>query len=335
MSNKKIFITVSIIFFVIISFFAIVLFFPNTKNKTLFVRIPTNSTLTQVTDSLQNMELLRSTFLFKVASKVLFYNDIRPGYYKVEPKENNLKLILRLRKGQHYPVTFTFNNLRTKEDFINKTAYRFLFTPEELRRLLNDESYLAKYGFTPQNVVAAFIPDTYEIYYDVTAEDFFEKLYGYYQKFWEGEREKKAKAIGLSPTEVVTLASIVEEENLKGGEEAIIAGLYINRLNKGMKLQADPTVKFAWGDFSLTRIYNKHLEIDSPYNTYLYNGLPPGPIRIPAPSTVDSVLDYTRHNYLFMCAKEDFSGKHNFAATDKEHAANARKYHQALNRRNR
>ena len=177
-----------------------------------------------------------------------------------------------------------------------------------------------------------FIPNTYEIFYDITAEEFFEKMMSMYRNFWQGKRSEEAESIGLTEIEVSILASIVEEENHRNAEKAIIAGLYMNRLHKGINLCADPTVKFAVGDFTLKRVLNSHLETDSPYNTYKYAGLPPGPIRIPEISSIDSVLHYTHHNYLYMCAKEDFSGYHNFAVTAAQHSANAAKYHNALNR---
>jgi UPF0755 protein len=180
-------------------------------------------------------------------------------------------------------------------------------------------------------VISVFIPNTYEFYYDIEAEEFFDLMKKQHSKFWNEKRRALADSLQLTIPEIVTLASIVEEENFKETEKGLIAGLYINRLKKGMKLQADPTVKFAIGDFAKKRVLNVDLQIDSPYNTYRYVGLPPGPIRIPATSTIDSVLQYRKHDYIFMCAKEDFSGMHNFAKTDKEHMKNAAKYHKALN----
>ena len=207
-------------------------------------------------------------------------------------------------------------------------------TPEELFALLHDGNYMQKFGLSDTTAVCLFIPNTYDIYYDITAEDFLNRMNDYYGQFWNEKRKQDAEAIGLTPVQVATLASIVEEENMRPSEKAIIAGLYINRLNKGMLLQSDPTVKFAIGDFARKRILNADLQIDSPYNTYKYKGLPPGPIRIPEASTMDSVLHYRHHNYLYMCAKEDFSGYHNFTASAAEHARNAARYRAALNARN-
>jgi UPF0755 protein len=259
------------------------------------------------------------------------------GRYEIHENETNYQLIKKLRKGQHYPVTFTFNNVRTLTDFVQKTDGTFLFSAQELQNLLENEQYINSLGFTKKTLPALFIPNTYQIYYDIDADEFIERFKSFYYDFWTDKRLELAKTISLTPVEVTTLASIVEEENFKEFEKPIIAGVYLNRLRRGMKLQADPTVKFAVGDVTLSRILFKHLETDSPYNTYMYAGLPPGPIRFSEPSTIDSVLQYTRHNYLYMCAKEDFSGAHNFAATLAEHEKNATKYRNALtiiNRKN-
>ncbi len=177
-----------------------------------------------------------------------------------------------------------------------------------------------------------FIPDTYEFYWTTSAKEFADRMKQEYDRFWNDERKKKAEEIKLKPVEVTTLASIVQAETAKNEELKTIAGLYINRLNRGMFLQADPTVKFAVGDFSLKRILNVHLEVDSPYNTYKNIGLPPGPINFPETSAIDAVLNYEKNNYYYMCAKEDFSGTHNFAATLAEHNRNAAKYRAALDR---
>jgi len=331
---KKIFITVSLLMFALLAFLAVIFFFPNTQNKKpQTVYIHQNTSYQQLLNSLDEKEVLKSEFTFSVASKLLLYKDVRSGKYVFYPFENNFNMILALRKGQHYPVKFTFNNVRTKEKFVERVGDRFLFSPEDLYAVLNDSVFLAKYNLTPENVLAVLVPDSYEFYFDITAEEFFDLMYGYYGNFWNEERIKTAKTIGLSPIQVVTLASIVEEENHHAEEKSIIAGLYINRLRKDMKLEADPTVKFAVGDFTLKRILLKHIAVNSPYNTYQHKGLPPGPIRIPEKSTVDSVLNYKHHNYLYMCAKEDFSGYHNFAVTSAEHTRNAARYHNALDKR--
>jgi UPF0755 protein len=311
-----------------------VFFTPNTTcNCTLI--IPKNATFSQVVDSLTNRNIVKNIQTFKLSSKMLKYDrHVMRGKYEIKANETNYQLIKKLRKGQHYSVTFTFNNVRTMSDFIQKTNKKFLFSTQELQKLLENEYFLTSLGFNKETLPALFIPNTYQIYYDIDAEEFVNKFLTFYHQFWNEQRLQQARAISFTPNEVTTLAAIVEEENYKEFEKPIIAGVYINRLRIGMRLQADPTVKFAVGDVTLKRILFAHLETDSPYNTYKYAGLPPGPIRFPAPSTIDSVLHYTKHNYLYMCAKEDFSGAHNFAVTLTEHERNAAKYRNALNRLN-
>lgn len=303
-----------------------------TNNQSVIVTVPYKASYAQLIDSLQAKQLLRSEKTFRWTTKIMRYKTIRHGHYSVDPHLSNMSLIRLLRAGQHYPVSFSFNNVRVIEQFVQKVGHQFFFEPEELQRLLQDSLFLSQYGFTTATLPALFIPDRYEIYYDITAEKFIEKMVYYYHQFWNDERKAKAQEIGLSPVEVATLASIVEEENYRPEEKAIIAGLYMNRLHKGMLLQADPTVKFAIGDFARKRILNVDLQVDSPYNTYKYQGLPPGPIRIPEASTMDSVLHYAKHDYLFMCAKEDLSGYHNFTKSAVVHAQNAARYRAALNK---
>jgi len=309
----------------------VIFFTPNTTFSTLI--IPKQATFNQVVDSLTKNNILNHTQTFKIASKILKYDkNVMRGRYAIKANETNYQLIKKLRKGQHYPVTFTFNNVRILSDFVQKTEHKFLFSAQKLQKLLEDADFLRTIGFTKETLPALFIPNTYQIYYDIDADEFVERFQYFYRNFWNENRLEQAKALSLTPVEVATLASIVEEENYKEFEKPIIAGVYLNRLRIGMRLQADPTVKFAVGDVTLNRILYKHLEINSPYNTYMYAGLPPGPIRFPDPSTLDSVLQYTKHNYLYMCAKEDFSGEHYFATNLAEHERNASKYRNALNK---
>ena len=306
----------------------------NVQNHDVTVVVPPGATFEQVMDTLRKHEVLKSEETFRKTAKVLKYKTLRIGKYDISDCRTNLDLVRLLRRGQHYPVKFTFNNVRTVGQFVERVGDKFFFEPEELSALLHDRSYMQKFGLSDTTAVCLFIPNTYEFYYDITAEDFLNRMHGYYEQFWTDQRKATASEIGLTPVQVATLASIVEEENMRPSEKAIIAGLYMNRLNKGMLLQSDPTVKFALGDFARKRILNADLQVDSPYNTYKYKGLPPGPIRIPEASTMDSVLHYRHHNYLYMCAKEDFSGYHNFTASADEHACNAARYRAALNARN-
>ena len=309
-------------------------FSENVQNREVTVVVPPGADFEQVMDTLRRHEVLKSESTFRKTAEVLKYKTIRIGKYDISGCRTNLDLVRLLRRGQHYPVKFTFNNTRTVDQFVEKVGNRFFFEPQELSALLHDRNYMSKFGLSDTTAVCLLIPNTYEIYYDITAEDFLERMSGYHEQFWNNQRLKEAEEIGLTPVQVATLASIVEEENMRPSEKAIIAGLYINRLNKGMLLQSDPTVKFAIGDFARKRILNADLQVDSPYNTYKYKGLPPGPIRIPEASTMDSVLHYRHHNYLYMCAKEDFSGYHNFTASGAVHAQNAARYRAALNARN-
>ena len=309
-------------------------FSENVRNRDVTVVVPPGADFEQVMDTLRKHEVLKSESTFRKTAEALKYKTIRIGKYDISGCRTNLDLVRLLRRGQHYPVKFTFNNTRTVDQFVEKVGSRFFFEPQELSALLHDKDYMSKFGLSDTTAVCLLIPNTYEIYYDITAEDFLERMSGYHDQFWNNQRLKEAEEIGLTPVQVATLASIVEEENMRPSEKAIIAGLYINRLNKGMLLQSDPTVKFAIGDFARKRILNADLQVDSPYNTYKYKGLPPGPIRIPEASTMDSVLHYRHHDYLYMCAKEDFSGYHNFTASAAVHAQNATRYRAALNARN-
>jgi len=200
--------------------------------------------------------------------------------------------------------------------------------------LLDSGDFVKQYGFTTDNVYAMFIPNTYQLYWNNTPEKFFKRMYANYEKFWTPERKQKADALGLSPIHVSILASITDAEALHDDEMPTIAGLYLNRLKKGMKLESDPTVIFAKQDFTIKRVLNKYLSYNSPYNTYLHTGLPPGPIMMPSVNALNSVLDYQKTDYIYMCAKADFSGYHAFATTVTEHLINARKFQQTLNERN-
>ena len=338
MKKKRIIIGILVGILVLVGVAGIVFFrtffSENVRNRDVTVVVPPGASFEQVMDTLRKYEVLKSEESFHKTADALKYKTIRVGKYDISGCRTNLDLVRLLRRGQHYPVKFTFNNVRTVDQLVEKIGNKFFFEPEELSALLHDASYMQRLGLSDTTAVCLFIPNTYEIYYDITAAEFIDRMNGYYQEFWNEKRKATASEIGLTPVQVATLASIVEEENMRPSEKAIIAGLYINRLNKGMLLQSDPTVKFAIGDFARKRILNADLQIDSPYNTYKYKGLPPGPIRIPEASTMDSVLHYRHHNYLYMCAKEDFSGYHNFTASAAEHARNAARYRAALNARN-
>ncbi len=257
--------------------------------------------------------------------------DKSQGAYKVSPGQSALNISRRVAHGRQTPVDVRFNGTRTMEQLSQRIASQLQCTPQEFLEAC--EEVLPDSGFSRPNYPAAFIPDSYEFYWSASPRNIVRRLLDYRNKFWNKARREKAAALGLRPTEVATLASIVEEETAKADEKPKVARLYLNRINKGIKLQADPTVKFATGDFTLRRITGKHLATESPYNTYKVNGLPPGPIRVPAGATIDAVLNAPKHDYIYMCAKEDFSGYHNFASDYATHLANARRYQAELNRR--
>jgi UPF0755 protein len=271
---------------------------------------------------------------FKLLAQFHTYpKNMRSGRYAIEPGASNTAVLNRLRRGQQEPVHLTFNNLRLIGDLTDRLSKQLMITNDDLLSYLMDERYCESLGFTATTIKTMFIPNTYEVYWNISAEKLLERMKHEYETFWNNTRLQKAKNMRLSPVEVSILASIVEEETAAPDEYPTVAGLYINRLHKGIPLQADPTIKYAIGDFTLQRILYKHLAFDSPYNTYLYPGLPPGPIRIPSIRGIDAVLNYTHHNYLYMCVKEDLSGRHNFSVTLSEHNRNADRYHAELNRR--
>ena len=334
LSKKKITTSIGSLFILGIIAIILLFFIPNGEENFRKLIISEDSSYESIMQEIQENGHVKSFFTFKIAARILdFKGNIKKGKYTFSDNDNNFDIIRKLRRGQHFPVKFTFNNIRTKEQLMKKLDGKFLFERKEFENLLDNRTFLSTFGLTPETAISIFIPNIYELYYDINAEQFFNSMYKQYNRFWNDKREQQAQSIGLSKSEVITLASIVEEENFKEVEKRMIAGLYMNRLQKGMKLQADPTVKFALQDFSITRITGDDLLKDSPYNTYLYTGLPPEPIRIPETSTIDSVLNYRRHNYIYMCAKEDFSGRHSFAKTSSEHLKNAARYHKALNSR--
>ncbi len=302
---------------------------PEGKNQLIF--IPGNSSFNDVVDTLERNELLIDAQGFRWVAKHKKYPErIIPGCYKIKDGMTNNELINLLRSGVQTPVKVTFNNIRTLPQLAGHIAKRIEPDSLQLITLMNDSSLIKKYGFNEATFISMFIPNTYEFYWTTSAKSFLDRMNREYRKFWNKSRTEKAEAVGLTPVEVSTLASIVDEETAKNDEKPVVAGLYLNRLKKGIKLQADPTIKYAIGDFTVKRILNKDLKIDSPYNTYLYAGLPPGPIRIPSIQGIDAVLNYKKHNYLYMCAKEDFSGYHNFSATLKQHNIYAARYRKAL-----
>jgi UPF0755 protein len=268
-----------------------------------------------------------------LAEKKNLESHLNPGRYMLRRGMDQNKLVNLIRSGKQEPVHLVFNSLRTIQQLAGVISKQIEADSLSILTLLTDEDFLSEYGWNSRTLPALFIPNTYQFYWNTSAKGFFIRMLKEYKLFWDGKRTRKAKALGLTPVEVSTLASIVDEETYKEDEMPKIAGVYLTRLEKRYKLQADPTVKFAKGDFGMTRVLKKDLQIDSPYNTYKYYGLPPGPIIIPSVMAIDAVLNPDRSGYLYFCAKEDFSGYHNFAKSLKEHNRNAKKYQNALNKR--
>lgn len=315
--------------------FSLKLFRSNT-NKQFdqgYLYIPTGSNLDDVVAIIKAQQILNNTESFKwVASKMNFKN-IKPGKYKITKGLSNIELVRLLRSGKQEPIKLTFQNIRLKTDFAGYIGKNFEIDSLAFLNMLDSIDLVRQYGFDEETIFCMFIPNTYEMYWNTSKEKFFERMQKEYVKFWHTERLAQAKAIGLSPVQVSILASIVDQEALLNREMVRIAGVYMNRLNRGIKLEADPTVIFANGDFTVKRVLYKLLQKDSPYNTYKYIGLPPGPICMPSVAAIDAVLHFEKHNYIYFCAKEDFSGLHNFASNVTEHQMNARKFQQALNNR--
>ena len=257
-------------------------------------------------------------------------NKLEKKFDKLEnTKENKLD---ELHSDRRLLVKVTFNDLRNKEQFAGTISNQIEADSADLIAYITDTSFLNSNGFTTENIVCLFIPNTYEIYWNTSAKQFVERMQKEYETFWNADRKTRAKEIELTPFEIMTLASIVEKEQSRRIEERpMIAGLYLNRLKKRIKLQSDPTIIFANNDFSIRRVLNKHLKFESPYNTYIYFGLPPGPICIPSRNAIDAVLNAEQHEYIFMCAKGDASGLHNFAITNREHINNRNQYKKNLN----
>ncbi|TVP48791.1 MAG: endolytic transglycosylase MltG [Mongoliibacter sp.] len=303
------------------------------KEEGRMIRIPSNATFQMVVDILDKTDVINDVLTFSFVSKVMKYQEnVKPGLYTIPAKTNNLNLVKLLRSGRQTPVMVTFNNVRVKEDLAEKITRNLEINEQQFLDLLTDSVNIRKFGFEEETIMAMFIPNSYEVWWNTSAEKLFDRMYNEYNKFWTEERKNKASQLGLSPNEVSTLASIVQAETQKADERPKVAGVYLNRLKINMPLQADPTLVFAVGDFNIKRVLNVHKEIESPYNTYKYAGLPPGPINLPEITALEAVLNYEDHAYLYFCAKEDFSGYHAFATNLTEHLSNARRYQAALNR---
>ena len=304
------------------------------REQTVYLYLDDDDNIDSVYAKLDTAAATGSLPGFRLLDACLGYSQhIRPGRYAVAPDMSTLRLFRNLRNGSQAPVRLTIPVVRTPERLAAELARHLQPDSATLARCFADEAFCRRYGCDTATLLCLFLPNTYDVWWNTTPDALMRRMQRESRAFWTDERREQARAAGLTPEEVITLASIVEQETADNSEKPRVAGMYLNRLHRGMKLQADPTVKYALGDFSLRRIMHKHLAADSPYNTYRYAGLPPGPICIPSLASIEAVLRYERHNYIFMCAKEDFSGSHNFAATGEEHLENARRYAEALDRR--
>jgi UPF0755 protein len=294
--------------------------------------IPSNASFQDVVSLLDEQGILSNIPSFIWTAKQKKYTKkIKSGRYLIKNGMSNNDVVNLLRSGSQTPVNVTFNNIRNLDQFTSVISKQLELDSTQLKNAFIDSTFLNSVKLNQYNVVSLFIPNTYEFYWNVSLENFMSRMVSEHYRFWTKERLEKANKINLSPSEVSTLASIVQKETLKRDEQPVVAGLYLNRLRKRMKLESDPTVIFALNDFTIKRVLKVDTIFKSPYYTYLNRGLPPGPITIPSIRALDSVLNSEKHDYIFMCAKEDFSGYHNFAINYAQHLKNADKYRTALN----
>lgn len=303
------------------------------KPSVLFY-ISTGSDFDDVVNGLESEGLLMDRARFVLLAKLKKYDrKVRPGRYRLRNGMGNNELVNILRAGLQEPVKVTFNNIRLKEDFAARIGRLLETDSAAVMDRLNDPGYTARYGLEPETILTMMVPNTYEMWWNTDADGFFDRMEKEYRLFWDDERIRKAQEQGLTPTEVVIVAAIVERETNRESEKPTIAGVYLNRLRRGMALQADPTLVYANRDFDARRVLNWHKQIDSPYNTYKYTGLPPGPICVPSPTSVDAVLSAPRHSYIYFCARPDGTGYHDFSVTFDQHLAYARAFQHNLNKR--
>jgi len=331
--KRKRYIGVILIALIFAAGYIVWVFFGPTVNepKNKYFYIYTGSSYQSVKDSLVNNDIVSGTFWFDKISGYLNYDKkVKPGKYKVTEGMSLLNLVRMLRSGNQSPVNLVITKLRTKEDLAGKLSKSFEADSSTVINFLTNNDSLAKYNLDTNTVMTAIIPNTYTLKWNNTPSTVFKRLYNEKEKFWTTKRKAQAAALNFTEQQIYTLASIVEEETNATADKGKIASVYINRIRSGMRLAADPTVKFAMKDFGLKRIYHKHLAFQSPYNTYLNAGLPPGPICTPSIKTIDAVLNAPSTNYLFFVAKSDFSGLSNFATTYSEHLKYAKEYQLAL-----
>ena len=304
------------------------------SDSTIYLYIDDDDTQDSVIVKLQPMATSAGMASLSALLRHSDYSQhVRSGRYAIDPADGPITVFRRLKNGQQSSFNLTIPEVRTLDRLAAVLGQKLMLDSATIADALYSQETCQHYGYDTTTIAAMFVPNTYDVYWNMSTDKLLERMQKEHDRFWDGEREAKAARMQLTPVEICTLASIIDEETANNAEKPMIAGMYLNRLKTNMPLQADPTIKFALKQFELKRIWQKLLTIDSPYNTYKYEGLPPGPIKIASIKGIDAVLNAVEHDYLYMCAKEDFAGTHNFAATYKEHLKNAARYAKALNER--
>ena len=334
--SRRPFFVVVFIIIVVFVFSIFKVFGPNTGTFTQgeYLYIHTGSDYEKVKNALQGGGFISDMLSFDLLAKATkIPTHIHPGKYLIKEGMSNYSIIRMLHAGRQTQVKLVINKLRTKHDLITLLSSNLEADSLSLKQLLEHPGYLSQLGFDTNTIMCLVLPDTYDFFWNTTADKALRKLERNYSKFWDDARKKQAREHNLTPVQAIILASVVDEETNINEDKPNIASVYLNRIRKGMKLEADPTVKFAMGDFTIRRIKGAMLQNPSPYNTYIYLGLPPGPICTPSVSSIQAVLEAPKTTYLYFCAKEDFSGRSNFASTYDEQLKNAHAYQKALNAR--
>ncbi len=339
MDKRKILIIGVVVLTILLSSFTFyfyqVVYTPNflVEKESRYLFIPTGADFQDVQKIVYDQKFVNDPVAFGTLARLMKYNkNVKSGRYLIEKNSSNRDVIQKLRIGEQEPVRITFHNARMLSDVAAKLTLKLEVDSVSFLDLIDKQATAEKYGFNKESFRCMFIPNTYEVFWDISGEELVERMYQEYQAFWTEERRQKASDLGLNPVQVTILASIVESEVSHYDEAPRVAGLYLNRLDRNMFLQADPTLKYALGDFTIQRVLNVHKDIESPYNTYKYKGLPPGPINFPSIKSLDAVLNHEDHKYIYMCARPDFSGYHDFATNLRQHNINASRYQTALNR---
>lgn len=329
--KRMIYILLGLAFVIIASLCSAYPYVITSTQEIAVIKIPANASNKNVSDTLTKYygEAFAGRVMRIAALRKVDFSR-RHGAYEIDPGANAIAVARRISSGAQTPVRITINGFRSLDLLTERVSSKLDFTADQLRAELNNPETLSPYGLTPDNAMALFVDDSYDLYWSATPREFIDKIGRNYLTLWNEERRSKATELNLSPSDIMIIASIVDEETNALSEKGTIGQLYINRLRKGMALQSDPTVRFALNDFTIKRVKGNHLQVDSPYNTYRNKGLPPGPIRTTGKATVDAILNSPANDYLYMCAKEDFSGTHNFAVTFSEHTENAKRYRNAL-----